>query len=154
MSEAEAVIESIVALTTAFARARLAGDEAEHMKPRRKAVLDYIDSHLQRAARDEIADAANLSRAWLYRLLAAEGGIPAILLNRRLDEALRPMFADNNEDGKTIRLQAARPSWPSLARQFFGCAVRSRSSADPRRGIVQGTRAASYAHYRSQNEAF
>ncbi len=51
VSEAEAAVEGIVALTTACARARLAGDEADHVKSRRKAALDYIDAHLgERAA--------------------------------------------------------------------------------------------------------
>jgi AraC-like DNA-binding protein len=97
VSEAEAAIEGIVALTTAFARARLAGDETDHVKSRRRAALDYIDAHLGNAqlGPDEIADAANLSRASLYRLLAAEGGIRAVLLKRRLDEALRLMLDDN-----------------------------------------------------------
>jgi AraC-like DNA-binding protein len=100
VSEAEAAIEGIVALTTACARARLAGDEADHVKSRRKAVLDYIDAHLGNAqlGPDEIADAANLSRASLYRLLAAEGGIRAVLLKRRLDEALRLVLADNKDE--------------------------------------------------------
>src|SRR5262249_50789585 len=67
-----------------------------HVKSRRKAALDYIDAHLGNAQLgvDEIADAANLSRASLYRLLAAEGGIRAVLLKRRLDEALRLLLAD------------------------------------------------------------
>src|SRR5580704_13253835 len=46
VSEAEAAIEGIVALTTACARARLAGDEADRVKSKRKAALDYIDAHL------------------------------------------------------------------------------------------------------------
>jgi AraC-like DNA-binding protein len=100
VSEAEAAIEGIVALTTACARARLAGDEADHVKSRRKAALDYIDAHLGNAqlGPNEIADAANVSRASLYRLLAAEGGIRAVLLKRRLDEALRLMLADNKDE--------------------------------------------------------
>jgi AraC-like DNA-binding protein len=100
VSEAEAAIEGIVALTTAFARARLAGDEADHVKSRRKAAFDYIDGHLENAqlGPDEIAGAANLSRASLYRLLAAEGGIRAVLLQRRLDEALRLMLADGKDE--------------------------------------------------------
>ena len=100
VSEAEAAIEGIVALTTACARARLAGDESDHLKSRRRAALDYIDAHLGNAqlGPDEIADAANLSRASLYRLLAAEGGIRAVLLKRRLDQALRLMLEDNNGD--------------------------------------------------------
>jgi len=71
-------VEGIVALTTASARARLAGDEADRVKSRRMAALDHIDAHLGNAqlGPDEIADAANVSRASLYRLLAAEGGIP------------------------------------------------------------------------------
>jgi AraC-like DNA-binding protein len=99
VSEAEAAIEGIVALTTAFARMRLAADELDHAKSRRKAVADYIDGHLGNAqlGPDEIADAANLSRASLYRLLAAEGGIRAVLLKRRLDEALRLMLTDKDE---------------------------------------------------------
>jgi AraC-like DNA-binding protein len=100
VSEGEAAIEGIVALTTAFARARLAGDEADHVKSRRRAVLDYIDAHLGNAqlGPDEIAAAANVSRASLYRLLAAEGGIRAVLLKRRIDEALRLMLADNKDE--------------------------------------------------------
>jgi len=75
VSEAEAAVEGIVALTTASARARLAGDEADRVKSRRMAALDHIDAHLGNAqlGPDEIADAANVSRASLYRLLAAEG---------------------------------------------------------------------------------
>src|SRR5262249_60325492 len=65
VGEAEAAVEGIVALTTACARARLAGDELDHVKSRRKAALDYIDAHLGNAqlGGDEIADAANLSPA-------------------------------------------------------------------------------------------
>jgi AraC-like DNA-binding protein len=100
VSEAEAAIEGIVALTTAFARARLAGDESNHVKSRRKAALDYIDAHLGNGqlGPDEIADAANVSRASLYRLLAAEGGIRAVLLKRRLDQAMRLMLADDKDE--------------------------------------------------------
>jgi AraC-like DNA-binding protein len=100
VSEAEAAIEGIVALTTACARAKLAGGELDHVKSRRKAALDYIDTHLGNAqlGPDEIADAANLSRASLYRLLAAEGGVRAVLLKRRLDQALRLMLEDNKDE--------------------------------------------------------
>jgi AraC-like DNA-binding protein len=100
VSEAEAAVEGIVALTTACARARLAGDEADRVKSKRKAALDYVDEHLGNAqlGPDEIADAANVSRASLYRLLAAEGGIRAILLQRRLDQSLRMMLADNKDE--------------------------------------------------------
>ena len=100
VSEGEAAIEGIVALTTACARARLAGDELDHVKSRRKAALDHIDTHLGNAqlGPGEIANAANLSRASLYRLLAAEGGIRAVLLKRRLDAALRLMLKDNENE--------------------------------------------------------
>jgi AraC-like DNA-binding protein len=100
VSEAEAAVEGIVALTTACARAKLADDEADHVKSRRKAALDYVDAHLadEHLGPDEIAAAANVSRASLYRLLAAEGGIRAVLLKRRLDQALRLMLADNKDD--------------------------------------------------------
>ena len=100
VSEAEAAIEGIVALTTAYARARLASDESEHVKSRRKAALDYIDAHLadSQLGPGEIADAVHFSRASLYRLLAAEGGIRAVLLQRRLDQALRLLLADNRDE--------------------------------------------------------
>jgi AraC-like DNA-binding protein len=100
VSEAEAAIEGIVALTTACARAKLAGDEADHVKSGRKAALDYIDAHLgnPQLGPNEIADAAHLSRASLYRRLAAEGGIRAVLLKRRLDEAVRLMLADEKDE--------------------------------------------------------
>jgi AraC-like DNA-binding protein len=89
-----------MALITACARARLAGNEADHVKSRRKVALDYIDAHLgdPQLGPDGIAAAAHVSRASLYRLLAAEGGIRAVLLTRRLDEALRLMLADNNDE--------------------------------------------------------
>jgi AraC-like DNA-binding protein len=98
--EAEAAIGGIVALTTGYARIRLAGDELEQVKSRRKAALDYIDAHLGNAqlGPDEIAEAVNLSRASLYRLLAAEGGIRATLLKRRLDEAVRLMLEDSSDE--------------------------------------------------------
>jgi AraC-like DNA-binding protein len=100
VSEAEAAVEGIVALTTACARARLAGDEPDHVKSRRKAALDYIDAHLgnEQVGPDEIAAAANVSRASLYRLLATEGGIRAVLLKRRLDEAVRLMLVDGKDE--------------------------------------------------------
>ena len=34
-----------VALTTAFARARLRANEADHLNSRKKAALDYVDAH-------------------------------------------------------------------------------------------------------------
>jgi AraC-like DNA-binding protein len=100
VSEAEAAIEGIVALTTAFARARLADDESGHVKSRKKAALDYIDAHLGNAQLGpaEIANAANVSRASLYRLLAEEGGIRSVLLTRRLDQAMRLMLADSKDE--------------------------------------------------------
>jgi AraC-like DNA-binding protein len=102
VSEAEATVEGIVAMTTAFARIRLADDELDHVKSRRKAALDYIDVHLGNAqlGPDEIADGAHLSRASLYRLLAAKGGIRTVLLKRRLDEALRLMLEDNKDEAR------------------------------------------------------
>jgi len=100
VGEAEAAIEGIVAMTIPFARARLAGDEADRVKLRRKAALDYVDAHFANAelGPDEIADRTHVSRASLYRLLAAEGGIRAVLLKRRLDEALRLLLADKMEE--------------------------------------------------------
>ena len=100
VSEAEAAIEGIVALTTALARAGLAGDESSHVKSRRKAALDYIDAHLGNAqlGPEEVADAANVSRASLYRLLAEEGGIRAVVSTRRLDQAMRLLLADSKDE--------------------------------------------------------
>ena len=100
VSKAEAAIEGIVALTTAYARISRAGDEADHVKSRRRAALDYMDAHLGNAqlGPNEIADASNVSRASLYRLLAAEGGIRAVLLKRRLDEAMLLLLADNKDE--------------------------------------------------------
>jgi AraC-like DNA-binding protein len=97
VGEAEAAIDGIVALTTACARAKLAGSEVDHVKSKRKTALDYIDAHLSNAqlGPDEIAEAASVSRASLYRLLSAEGGIRAVLLKRRLDEALRLLLEDD-----------------------------------------------------------
>jgi len=100
VSEAEAAIEGIVALTTAYVRTRLAGDEADHLKSKRKVALDYVAARLGNAqlGPDEIAAAANASRASLYRLFAAEGGVSAVLLKHRLDEALRLMLGDNKDE--------------------------------------------------------
>jgi AraC-like DNA-binding protein len=108
VSEAEAAVEGIMALTTASARARLAGNEADHVKSRRKAALNYIDAHLAspQLGPDEIAEGAHVSRASLYRLVAAEGGIRGALLKRRLDEALRLLLA-GNKDGNSLKEIAA-----------------------------------------------
>jgi AraC-like DNA-binding protein len=131
VSEAEAAIEGILALATAFARMRLAGDESDHVKSRRKAALDYIDAHLgnPELGPDEIADAVNLSRASLYRLLSAEGGIRAVLLKRRLDEALRLMLGDN-KDERSLKEIVKRCGFGGTSQ--FSRAFRARFGARPR----------------------
>jgi len=100
VSEAETATVGIVAMTTTLARLKLTGREFGPVRSKRKAALEYIDAHLgnARLGPGEIADAAHLSRASLYRLLAAEGGIRAVLLKRRLDEALRLMLEDDREE--------------------------------------------------------
>jgi AraC-like DNA-binding protein len=92
VSEAEAAIEGIVALTTADARIRLAADESEQVK---RTSWERGNAQL---GPDEIAEAVNLSLASLYRLLAADGSIRAVLLKRRLDEAVRLMLEDGNDE--------------------------------------------------------
>lgn len=131
VSEAEAAIEGIVALTTAYARTKLASDEADHVKSRRKAVFDYIDAHLANAqlGPSEIAEAAHLSRASLYRLLAAEGGIRAVLLQRRLDQALRLLLADNG-DQRPLADVAQRCGFAGMSQ--FSRAFRARFGMPPR----------------------
>jgi AraC-like DNA-binding protein len=139
MNEAEAAIEGIVALTTACARARLAGDEADPLKSRRKAALDYIDTHLGKAqlGPNEIADAANVSRASLYRLLAAEGGIRAVLLKRRLDEALRLMLEDNRAEHS---LKAIAKYCGFGGASQFSRAFRARFGAPPAQYLARARR--------------
>ena len=131
VSEAEAAVEGIVALTTACARARLAGDEADHVKSRRRSAMDFIDAHLGNAqlGPDEIAQAANLSRASLYRLLAAEGGIRTVLLKRRLDQALQLMLADDTEE-RSLADIAKRCGFGGMSQ--FSRAFRARFGAPPR----------------------
>jgi AraC-like DNA-binding protein len=131
VSEAEAAIEGIVALTTGCARARLAGDEAERVKSRRKTAFDYIDAHLgdERLGPDEIAKAARVSRASLYRLLATEGGIRAVLLNRRLDNALRLLLADS-KDKHSLTEVAKRCGFGGTSQ--FSRAFRARFGLPPR----------------------
>jgi AraC-like DNA-binding protein len=101
------------------------------VKSRRKATLDYIDAHLANAALgpDEIADAAKLSRASLYRLLAAEGGIRAVLSRRRLDEALRLMLTDNNDE-RSLTDIAKACGFGGMTQ--FSRAFRARFGAPPR----------------------
>jgi AraC-like DNA-binding protein len=131
VSAGEAAIEGIVALTTAFARARLAGDEPDHVKSRRKAALDYMDAHLGNAqlGPDEIADAASVSRASLYRLLAAEGGIRAVLSTRRLDQALRLLLGDDNDE-RSLTEVAKRCGFGGTTQ--FNRAFRARFGLPPR----------------------
>jgi AraC-like DNA-binding protein len=131
VSEAEAAVEGILALTTACARARLAGDEADHVKSRRKSALDFIDAHLGNAqlGPDEVAQAANLSRASLYRLLSAEGGIRTVLLKRRLDQALQLMLADN-VDERSLADIAKSCGFGGMSQ--FSRAFRARFGAPPR----------------------
>ncbi len=135
VSDAEAAVEGVVALTTACVRAKMASDEANHVKSRRKSALDYIDGHLGNAelGPDEIAEAAAVSRASLYRLLAAEGGIRAVLLKRRLDEALRLMLADGN-DGRSLIEIAARCGFGGASQ--FSRAFRTRFGVPPREYIT------------------
>ena len=135
VSEAEAAIEGILALTTACARTRLAGDEADHVKSRRKAALDYIDAHLGnvRLGPDEIADAAGVSRASLYRLLSAEGGIRTVLLARRLEESLRLMLADSK--GERSLTEIARCCGFGGTSQFSR-AFRTRFGVPPRQYLA------------------
>jgi AraC-like DNA-binding protein len=120
-----------VALTTACARTRLTGDELDLAKSRRKAALDYIDAHLGNAqlGPDEVADAARLSRASLYRLLAAEGGIRTMLLTRRLDKALRLMLADS-KDERSLKEIATCCGFGGMSQ--FSRAFRARFGVSPR----------------------
>ena len=131
MSEAEAAIEGIMALTTACARTRLAADELDHLKSKRKAALDYIDSRLgdPQLGPDEIAEATNLSRASLYRLLAEEGGIRAVLLKRRLDEAIRLMLEDD-KDEHSLKKIVKRCGFGGASQ--FSRAFRARFGVSPR----------------------
>jgi AraC-like DNA-binding protein len=135
VNEASAAIDGIVAVTTSCARARLARDEAHHVKSRRQAALDYIDAHLPDAelGPDEIANAAHVSRASLYRLLAAEGGIRAVLLTRRLDEALRLMLADQKDDRSFTDI-ARRCGFGGMSQ--FSRAFRARFGTSPRRYLA------------------
>jgi AraC-like DNA-binding protein len=135
VSEAEAAIEGIMALTTACARARLAGDVGNPVRSRRKAALDYIDAHLGNAqlGPDEIADAANVSRASLYRLLAAESGIRAVLLTRRLEQALRLMLEDNR-DKRSLKAIARCCGFGGTSQ--FSRAFRARFGVPPRQYLA------------------
>ena len=101
------------------------------MRSRRKAALDYIDAHLADAqlGPDEIADAAHVSHASLYRLLAAEGGIRAVLLTRRLDQALRLMMADP-KDQRSLTEVAKRCGFGGTSQ--FSRAFRARFGLPPR----------------------
>jgi len=135
VSEAEAAVEGIVALTTACALARVAGKEAGHVRSRRKIALDYIDTNLGNAqlGPNEIADAANVSRASLYRLLAAEGGIRSVLVKRRLDQALRLMLADN-EDERSLTDIVKDCGFGGVSQ--FSRAFHSRFGAPPRQYLA------------------
>jgi AraC-like DNA-binding protein len=135
MSEAEAAVEGIVALTTACALARLAGKKAGRVRSRRKAALDYIDANLGNAhlGPDEVADAANMSRASLYRLLAAEGGIRIVLMKRRLDKALRLMLADN-ENERSLMHVAKDCGFAGVSQ--FSRAFHARFGAPPRQYLA------------------
>ncbi len=130
MIEAEAAIEGILALTTACARARRMGTELDRLRSRRKAALDHIDANLANAqlGPDEIADAINLSRASLYRLMAAEGGIRVVLLKRRLDAALRLMLEDD-KDEHSLKIIAERCGFGGTSQ--FSRAFRARFGVPP-----------------------
>lgn len=139
VSEAGAAIEGIVALTTAFARTMLADDEADHVRSKRRAALDFIDAHLGEAqlGPGEIADAVHVSRASLYRLLAARGGIRAVLLTRRLDEALRLLLADS-EDDRSLTAIAKRCGFGGVSQ--FSRTFRARFGLPPQRYRVLARR--------------
>jgi AraC-like DNA-binding protein len=135
VSEAEAAVDGLMALTTSCARAKLARDEAHHVKSRRRAAFDYVDAHLGNAelGPDEIANAAHVSRASLYRLLAVEGGIRAVLLTRRLDQALRLMLADQNDESSLTEI-AKRCGFGGMSQ--FSRAFRARFGTPPRQYLT------------------
>jgi AraC-like DNA-binding protein len=130
MSEAEAAIEGIVALTAACARARVASEETDQLKSRKNAALNYIDANLANAqlGPDEIAAATNLSRASLYRLLAEEGGIRAVVLKRRLDEALR-LILEDGRDEHSLKKIVKRFGFGGMSQ--FSRAFRARFGSSP-----------------------
>src|SRR5262249_17498371 len=81
------------------------------------------------------AGAANVSRASLYRLLAAEGGIRAVLLKRRLDKALSLMLADHK--GERSQAEIAKCCGFGGTSQF-GRAFRARFGMPPRPDLPPG----------------
>jgi AraC-like DNA-binding protein len=131
MSDALAAIEGIVALTAACARARVAGEESDQLNSRKKAALNYIDANLANAqlGPDEIAAATNLSRASLYRLLAEEGGIRAVVLKRRLDGALRLMLEDDRDE-HSLKKIVKRLGFGGMSQ--FSRSFRARFGTSPR----------------------
>lgn len=144
VNEAEATIAGIVAMTTGFARIALAGDELDRIKSRKKAALDYIDAHLGNEALgpDEIAEAAHVSRASLYRLLAEQGGVRAVVLKRRLDEAVRLMLIDGDDERslKEIVQRCGFAGTSQFSRAFH--AVRRAAAAVPHTRPPTGPRLA------------
>ena len=104
-----------------------------------------VCANVSSCAPDAIADAANLSRASLYRLLAAEGGIRAVLVKRRLDEALRLLLADSKDEPSLTEV-AKRCGFGGTSQ--FSRAFRARFGLPPRqyRALVHTWHSAPEAH--------
>lgn len=99
LGEAEAAFAGVLGLAAGLVEAaRLADADTAGAseQARHAAVMAYIDAHHGSPDLDADAVAAHLglSRATLYRLFKAEGGIQAALLRRRLDHVAGALIAD------------------------------------------------------------
>ncbi len=99
LGEAEAAFAGVLGLAAGLVEAvRLADADTAGTseQARHAAVLAYLDAHHARPDldADAVAGHLGLSRATLYRLFKAEGGIQAALLRRRLDHVAGALIAD------------------------------------------------------------
>jgi AraC-like DNA-binding protein len=126
-ADALAVEDSVVELIVAVAlrrRASAASPAAgQVLRPR---ILDFIDQHLFEPALGPglLIKRFHVSRANLYRIFEADGGVASVIRNRRLDAALRELSGPRRRSITDLSLDLGFSSSSQFARAFrarFNC---------------------------------
>lgn len=92
----DALVEAALAVLQLCIDFAPAPDARPAVDPLRASILEYIDANLDNADLDPemIGRAFHISRTWLYRVFAGNGGIKRCIREKRLDAAFRDLCND------------------------------------------------------------
>lgn len=112
----DALVQSAVAVLQLCMDFAPAPDSRPAVDPLRASILGYIDANLDNAELNPamIGQAFHISRTWLYRIFAGNGGIKRCIREKRLDAAFRDLC--NNPQQRIIDIAYHRGF--SSERQF------------------------------------